>query len=137
MTYISNKTRVLVVSPAPAQQFVLNDIRILSKRYEVSLVEGLKNGGLAKCLRSVPRSDFVLCWFGCRAAAFAVFLAKLFRKKVVVIAGGQDVACVPEIQHGLMRKRTHKGFIKFAFNNSDAVIAVSIFCQRAVEMGKT
>jgi glycosyltransferase involved in cell wall biosynthesis len=127
MTYNSGKIRVLVISPAPAQQFVLNDVRILSKSYDVSLVEGLKNGGLLKCLRSVPRSDFVLCWFGCRTAAFAVFLAKLFRKKVAVIAGGQDVADIPEIQHGLMRKRAHKGLIKFAFKNSDAAIAVSRF----------
>jgi len=130
MTYISNKTRVLVVSPAPVQQFVINDVRILSQHYEVSLVEGLKNGGLVKCLSSVPRSDFVLCWFGCRRAAFAVFLAKLFRKKSAVIAGGQDVADVPEIHYGLMGKSSHRGFVKFAFNNSDAAIAVSRFSAR-------
>jgi hypothetical protein len=61
MTCSPSKIRVLVISPAPAQQFVKNDVRILSQHYEVSLVEGLKNGGLVKCLRSVPRSDFVLC----------------------------------------------------------------------------
>jgi len=123
----SRKLKVLIVSPPLPQQFVFNDKKILSQWYNVSLIEGLRHGAFKRLFTCVKESDFVLCWFGCRAAAVAVFYSRILRKKVAVIAGGQDVAHVPEINHGMMRKISHRGFIKFAFDNCDAAVAVSIF----------
>ena len=123
----SNKIKVLIVSPPPIQQFVRNDMRILSKWYEVSLVEGLRQGNFKKLISHITKSDFILCWFGCRTTTVAVVLSKMFGKKVAVIAGGQDVAYVPEINYGMMGMPLHNKFIRLAFNKCDAAIAVSIF----------
>ena len=122
---LKNTIKILIVSPFPAQQFVLNDMAVLGKQYEVELSQGLRRGGLKRLVTRIKANDFVLCWFGCRTSAVAVFLSRLFGKKVAVIAGGQDVAHVPEIALGLMGKWSHRGFVRFAFNHCDAVLAVS------------
>lgn len=123
----SKCAKILVISPAPAQQFVKNDVRVLRQWYNVSLIEGPRNGNLIKLSSYLRKTDVVLCWFGCRMAAYAVLLAKLLQKKVIVIAGGQDVANIPEIGHGMMGKWQHRGFIKYAFKNCNASVAVSKF----------
>jgi glycosyltransferase involved in cell wall biosynthesis len=123
----SREKRILIINPGPPGQFVFNDLKTLSKWYDVTLFEGWQRCSLKKYIDAVRRSDFILCWFGCRQAAFAVLLAKLFHKKVAVIAGGQDVAYEPEIGYGYMLKRSHRIFIKFAFNHCDVAIAVSRF----------
>lgn len=121
------KLKLLVYSPAYPQQFVIRDVQALSECYNVRLIAGLGNGNLLRLLDSVKSSNFVLCWFGSRGAAIAVLFAKLFKKKVAVIAGGQDVAYAPELNYGLMGKVSHRRFIQFAFNNCDVAIAVSKF----------
>ena len=123
----SEKKKLLVLTPPPAQQFVKNDVRILSRFYQVTLFEGLRGHNLLKFIASTNECDFILCWFGCRAAAIAVLLAKLLGKKIAIIAGGQDVAWLPEIDHGMMGKPWHRTFIRFAFNHCDAALAVSAF----------
>ena len=124
---MGRKMKVIIVSPTPAQQFVLNDSRALGQWHDVTLFNGLRGKNLKTFYRCIRETDFVLCWFGCRAAALAVFLSKLAKKRTAIIAGGQDVAYVQEIRHGMMGKIGHRGFIKYAFTNCDAVLAVSKF----------
>ncbi len=51
--------------------------------------------------RAVRRSDAVFVWFGWNAAV--VLMAWLLRKPAVIVAGGGDVICVPEIGYGVAR----------------------------------
>lgn len=119
------RIRVVVVTPFPAQQFVHRDVAALSRWYDVWLVEGLWRWGLVRCALLIPHSDFVLCWFGCRTAAAAVYLARVCGKPVAVIAGGQDVADLPEIGYGLIKSRRHRRFIRYAFRACNVALPVS------------
>ncbi|MDA8090352.1 MAG: glycosyltransferase family 4 protein [Nitrospiraceae bacterium] len=119
--------RILVVSPSPIEQFVKNDAKTLSNWFKVTLLEAPHKGNLGRLFSHIRNSDIVLCWFGCRMAALAVMFSKFMKKKTIVIAGGQDVANVTEIGYGLMRRPLHRFFIRYAFNNCDAAVAVSMF----------
>jgi glycosyltransferase involved in cell wall biosynthesis len=48
-------------------------------------------------------SDLVFCWFGSTRFLPVALLARTLGKPVVVVAGGYDVAAVPEIDYGNMR----------------------------------
>jgi glycosyltransferase involved in cell wall biosynthesis len=61
-----------------------------------------------------------------------VFLSKIFRKKSIVVAGGGDVAKVPEIKYGAMIHPINKFFAKFSFRYADFVLVVSNFTKMEV-----
>src|SRR5262249_52052304 len=54
-------------------------------------------------LAAVRRADLVFQWFATPSAV--VFAARLLRKPSIIIAGGYDVASVPEIGYGQMCHR--------------------------------
>jgi len=54
-----------------------------------------------KLLALVPKNDLIFVWFADWPAFLAILFTKLFRKKIVVVVGGYDTACVPEIDYGI------------------------------------
>jgi len=113
--------------------FVKNDYEILSKHFDVDKVNYRKIWDVYKIMMAVMRSDVSFTWFAGGHAFIAVLFSKIFRKKSIVIAGGGDVACVPEIDYGGMRQGTRsRVFAKFALENADVVLAVSEFTEQEV-----
>jgi glycosyltransferase involved in cell wall biosynthesis len=106
--------------------FVENDYEILSKHFVISRVEYLKNWDAFKIMTAVLKSDISFSWFADGWAFFAVLFSKLFRKKSIVVVGGYDVACEPEINYGLcMKNKLRQWMSKFALNNADFLLPVS------------
>ncbi len=106
--------------------FVENDYEILSKHFVISRVEYKKIWDAFKIMMAVLKSDISFSWFADGWAFFAVLFSKLFGKKSIVVVGGYDVACEPEINYGLCTKNKLRQWMsKFALNNADILLPVS------------
>ena len=113
--------------------FVKNDYEILSKHFDVIKVNYRQIWDVYKIMMAVMRSDVSFTWFAGGHAVIAVLFSKIFRKKSIVIAGGGDVASVPEIDYGGMRQGTRsRVFAKFVLENADVILAVSKFTEQEV-----
>lgn len=108
--------------------FVKQDLEILSKRHQVeaSQFKGLRD--ILGIAAAIWRSDLTFSWFAAGHSFLAVLISILFRKKSVVIAGGYDVAFVPEINYGQYTLGWQKRmYADFVLRNADVMVAVSEF----------
>ncbi|HLF20070.1 MAG TPA: glycosyltransferase family 4 protein [Bacteroidota bacterium] len=79
---------------------------------------------LFRILSSVPRNDVVFCWFASVYASVAVFSARFFGKKVVVVVGGVDVAKEPDLNYGIFLSRWKAPFVRYALRYAHRVLVV-------------
>lgn len=113
--------------------FVEIDLKILQREYntqEVHFQHKSLRLLLISCyeiFRGVIRNDIVLCWFGGFHSFVSFLLAKLFRRRCIVIASGYDVANVPKIAYGNMRPGLKRIMGNLVFGMADSVLAVSNF----------
>ena len=123
--------KILVVYYALGS-FIKNDICMLKKHHQVEgfPFRGIKD--LPALIQKVRNSDVVLSWFGAVHAGVATELAKLFRKKSIIVIGGYDAHTIKELNYGfwLSGKWYHKLVVKRALKDADKLIAVSNFTKR-------
>ncbi len=105
--------------------FVEKDLRILQEAHEVRecRFKGVKD--IPTLLKGIWWCDITFSWFGALPAFFAVLLSRLLGKKSVVVAGGYDVARVPEIGYGLFASWWKKYCPLFVFRYADLILCVS------------
>lgn len=107
------------------QTFVKRDLEILQKYFDVKPIQWRGKRDISKIALDILKSDLTFSWFAQDSAAVTVFFSKLFRKKSIVIAGGGDVAYVPEINYGQFTADWHKRMLtKFALKHADRVLVV-------------
>lgn len=131
---MTRKTRILFIKIIN-MSFVQQDLRILKSEFDVRVADFTKDrrdlmGRLAVLINTVKDlfwTDFVFSWFANTHSMFLFFLAKMFRKKSILVAGGYDVASVPEIGYGLTISHTGALVAKLALIHADKVLAVSEF----------
>ncbi len=119
--------KVLVVYYGNKTTFIQRDIDILSKHFDVDEISIKKAKDLFTLAKKIKNSNVVFIWFAGKHAGISVFLAKLFRKKSIVVVGGYDAAKVPEINYGLWAVGSFgdKMLAKYALKKANKVIAVS------------
>ena len=80
-------------------------------------------------IKEIKKSDIIFCWFAYRAAFIPLIIAKIFKKKIVLVMGGWNCANVPEINYGAMRSGgrflLNRVIIKSIIRLTDIIIAVS------------
>jgi glycosyltransferase involved in cell wall biosynthesis len=74
----------------------------------------------------VARADLVLCWFGA-SHTLASVLSNAGSKPLVIIAGGWDVANLPDIDYGAYTSGIRGAVSRFMFARATRVFAVSEF----------
>jgi glycosyltransferase involved in cell wall biosynthesis len=117
----------------PPSTFVKQDFEILSRHFQVEAVPYRSARDIMHMIGPIRRSDVVFSWFASGHSFAAVMLAKIFRKRSVVVAGGYDVAFEPEINYGQYTLGRHKRmYADFALNRADAILAVSEFTKKEV-----
>jgi glycosyltransferase involved in cell wall biosynthesis len=84
-----------------------------------------RNKQVFRLRREIKASDAVLIWFAGRHAAPAVLLARWYRTPVITVAGGYDVAWVPEIGYGTPPGSRRERLVRWILNHSDSILAVS------------
>ena len=140
---LKEKVSILFAYPSLAP-FVRQDIDLLGKHFAIKTIKGLET---LKTLKSHPlreialkikmipwlyKSDICFIWFAEVYAAPLILLSKIFKKKVVVVVGGWEVAKVPEIKYGCMTSKVYAPIVKFVLRNADIVLPVSNFTKNEV-----
>lgn len=127
--------RILYICRKSIHYFKELDYRFLSEEYDVTRFYFTYSPlCILKLFIEIKKHDLSFCWFGNIWAFFAVLFSKFWGKKSVVVAGGHDVANMPEINYGLRQNRIMKHFARFAFTFSDLVLPVSFTAkQRLLE----
>lgn len=105
--------------------FIEHDLRSLAEHFRVVAPKCKSLLEVVISCAKVVRSDILFCWFGSARFLPLVILAKLFSRPVVVVAGGYDVANVPDIAYGNMTRWHSKWLGRALFWLSDTVLAVS------------
>ncbi|MFQ6060670.1 MAG: glycosyltransferase family 4 protein [Thermoplasmata archaeon] len=107
--------------------FVRKDMEILSSQFQVEefFYSGRPKKDLPRLIRRVISNDLTFSWFAWDNAAWTVRFSRLFGKKSIVVAGGFDVASVPEIDYGNLLRSSSARRTRYALNRADLVLAVS------------
>ena len=118
-----------------SSSFIKRDYEILKKHFDVDVMEPpKKKTGWLKYVfnvaKKVKQSNLTFCWFAGWHSAFAVLFSRLFWKKSIVVAGGYDCACVPEIDYGAFTNFKERIPAKFVLKNADLAVSISKSNQR-------
>jgi len=131
--------KIFLIGPINSS-FVQNDIKILGKENQLFLensaigrgIRGIRNFFLLT-FRSVfktLRSEAIFCWFADYTTLIPSLIAKVFRKKIYVVAGGFDVTNLPGINCGA-RLRPFRWFcVKNTFRLADKIFPVSNYAKK-------
>ena len=129
----SPEIRVAFVCYSPNSSFIRNDYKILSKHFSVDKFNYRRMWDAFGMMAAIWRSDVSFSWFAGGHAFLAVLFSKILRKKAIVVAGGFDVAYVPEINYGQFTLGWHKKMLtRFALKYADLVLPVSKFTEGEV-----
>lgn len=116
--------------------FVKNDVAILQEFCEVKQQQFfLKKStltffyyqfkGILELIKNIPSRDLVYVWFNDYHAFWACLLAKIFRKKVLVVVGGYDAVCIPSVEFGLFyKKNLRTRLARWVYQNVDHILPV-------------
>lgn len=125
MTWKSQDAKIAFICYSDSA-FVEQDYALLSKHFLVTKVKYNAILDVFKIAKAVRRSDISFSWFADGWAFFAVLSSKLFRKKSVIVVGGYEVACEPEICYGVCTlSKLRQWMTTFALNNADMLLPVS------------
>lgn len=118
--------KILFLYPS-LSPFIKIDLENIQKKFKVVPLQwtGLSDSKkLIKIIKMVYGTDLSFIWFADIYATFTVLISKLLRKKSIVVVGGFDVANIPEINYGLMRKPLSAYMVKFVLKNADKILTV-------------
>jgi glycosyltransferase involved in cell wall biosynthesis len=124
--------KILFIKPAD-YSFAVNDQKILEKHFRVkSFLIARKNAGLHFIWRMINLKLFILfnaagtrlmiTWFADYHAAIMVIMGKILNIKVVIIAGGMEAVCYPELKKGVYYKKFRGACVRFALRNADLIL---------------
>lgn len=135
------RPRLLFIHLHPSS-FVRDDLEILARRYEVLVFHfaGGDSGGalrrwaslarsaLAQFLwlcRELPRAGIVYGWFADYHMVLPVLLARLWRRPCVVVLGGFDANCLPELGYGVFHSRWRAPLTRMVVRRATLLLAVT------------
>jgi glycosyltransferase involved in cell wall biosynthesis len=113
--------------------FVKQDYEILSKHFAVEKVSYRRPKDILKIARAIFKSDLTYSWFASGHSFIAVLISKMLNKRSMVVAGGYDVAFVPEMNYGQYTQGIDKRiYADYVLKNADIILAVSKFTEGEV-----
>lgn len=132
---------ILFIKPSNAS-FVENDRKILSKYFTIKCRRFHFTPFLRLLYNEIALSVWLVVhgikakvfyiWFADYHSIIPVILAKMMRKKSVIVVGGYDVANIPEFNYGAHLWRFRSFYIKHSFNLASLLLPVSRHTQEAL-----
>lgn len=105
--------------------FIQQDLKILQDNFDVLPVEWKGIGSISDLFCAIKECDISYSWFAATHAAAAVLVSKLLGKKSIVVVGGYDAACVPEIKYGRFAGNLlSRQITKYALKKADNILVV-------------
>ena len=120
-----------LIYPQPAP-FIQQDLRLLSKYFDVRPVHYRSRLDLPRLSLAVARTQVSVSWVALGHAAAAVRLARRLGKGSIVIPTGYDVARVPDIGYGVALDPARRKRVQEALQGADLVLAVSESTRRQI-----
>jgi len=117
--------RVLFVYHKKMASFISKDLEILKKRHQVKVLRYSNLLDAYTIWKGACWCDLTFSWFGSVHSLFSVLFSKVLTKKSIVVAGGYDVACVPEIGYGLFSVWWKRWLPLLVFRFADMILSVS------------
>ena len=106
--------------------FVRRDLEILEKCFHVKKMKVIMSPlTVLRLLKGILWADVVYAWFIKLNTFFTVLFCMVLRKKCIIVAGGYDVAYVPEINYGALFSPWRRIMAKFVLEHASKVLAVS------------
>jgi glycosyltransferase involved in cell wall biosynthesis len=123
---------LLYIKPANSS-FIVSDQKLLEKYYHVIPFLVKQSGKKWKffldlfslaffLIGKAAKSAVFVCWFGDYHAAVMVLIARMFGKKSVIIAGGQEAICYKELGKGVYLKSFRGWCVKYALRNATLIL---------------
>lgn len=137
---MNKKLRVLFIRPSKSS-FIQNDLELLQKHFDVRVINFTSNVKkkpmealkvLFFMIEGVLWADITLSWFADIHALIMVLLAKIFKRKSIVVVGGYEVAKVPEIGYGALVNPKLARRIRWVLEHADKILAVSEFSRKEI-----
>ncbi|MCK4825050.1 hypothetical protein KA005_55395, partial [bacterium] len=116
--------KILFVYHKVMVSFIRKDLEILKKRHQIKVVRYSNFLNAYTIWKGACWCDLTFSWFGGVHSLFSVLFAKVLTKKSIVVAGGYDVACVPEIGYGLFCVWWKRWLPLFVFRCADMILSV-------------
>ncbi|MFH0779074.1 MAG: glycosyltransferase [Candidatus Eisenbacteria bacterium] len=106
------------------------DLHVLSQHFDTREIYFRRRlSDLFRLARYGREADVFFCWLGNTSTFVATLFARAYRKRCIVIAGGDDVVNLPEIKYGAMRPGVRnvlrRTLCRLALRSADRVLAVS------------
>lgn len=128
--------KILIFAPYNSP-FISTDIELLKAIGQVTSVISSGVRAIVKIVRLIPFHTVTIFWFGTVYSAIGVLTAKIFRKKVIIILAGVDMAKIPEINYGIWLSRWRSVLMTYALRNADVLLGVTpTFKERAKQLAK-
>ena len=128
----SERPGILIVAPTADITFVAQDVDILSRDYHVEVLARHDHPSLRQLLPAVAerlrtgRYALVYLWFAePHDSPWIVLLARLFRVKCAIAAGGYDVTALPALGYGALADRRGRWKVMAALQGASAVFPTS------------
>lgn len=123
---------LLYIKPANSS-FILSDQNLLEKYYHVIPYLVKQSGKKWKffldlfslafsLVAKAGKSEVFVCWFGDYHAVVMVLIAGIFKKKSIIIAGGQEAICYKELGKGVYIKKFRGWCVKYALRNATLIL---------------
>jgi glycosyltransferase involved in cell wall biosynthesis len=133
---------ITFVGPAQSR-FVQNDIAILSSQHRLRIIDSNMGRGRSaavnliklhfKIIESLLGSDALFFWFADYYTYIPTLVAKLAGKKVFVIAGGFDVAYIPEVKSGARTRKGRWYMVRNTFRKATHIFPVSNYAKKMLD----
>jgi len=118
---MKNKKTITVIGSISSSPFILNDVKLLQKYYNVKTIDiagklskttfdritQYISIGITMIFDVIPKtitSDIVYIWFADVHAFLPVLLCKILNKQSVIAIGGYEVSNIPSINYGMLRE---------------------------------
>ena len=103
------------------------DKEILNKSHNVTsfYLDSLSIGEISNLLEEIRECDIIYCWFASELSLIITIVARAMGKKTILVAGGYDVARVPEINYGLTLDIKREVLSRVGLRCADIVLCVS------------
>lgn len=133
---------ITFVGPA-ISRFVQNDIAILSEEHTLKIIDSAMGRGKSaalnlilihfKIIASLFSSDALFFWFADYYTFIPTLVTRLLRKKIFVVAGGFDVAYIPEVKSGARTRKGRWFMVRNTFRFANHILPVSNYAKKMLD----
>jgi glycosyltransferase involved in cell wall biosynthesis len=120
---VNNKKKILFTASL-SSSFIQEDLKLLRPHYALTEIIASGPAAIFRYLFAVPNADLTFSWFASVYSSVVVFLAKVFRKKSIIIIGGADVAKEKEYNYGIWNSWWKARIVRYAITHADLILSV-------------